>query len=90
MQFTLYDDGYLTFDYIKLFFHLIIGNYRIVDSVGSRIRQNQKWEHDFDIDNAIENAKVWLSIMLLEYCLKFKNLNPIIISTETYELDIIL
>jgi hypothetical protein len=90
MQFTLHDDGYLTFDYIKLFFHLFIENHRIVDSVGRRISRNQKWEHHFYIDNAIKNAKVWMSVLLLEYCFKLKDLNPIIISTETYELDILL
>lgn len=70
------DLSFLLKDYIKLYFHLLLGEDHIVNSVASRIRYNQRWEPRDAVAKADFDGQRWLALILMHYCLKIKNLNP--------------
>lgn len=71
------DYSLLVKDYVKLYFHLLIGDDHIMNSVASRIRCNQRWEPRDVVAKADFDGQRWLALILMHYCLQFKNLDPI-------------
>lgn len=66
---------FLTWDYVKLYFHLLIKNPDIVYSVGQRLRCNERWETEEFIWEAEKKAHCCLQILLLTYCFLHKHVD---------------